>query len=69
MENSRNVMLVADSMKFTRSAPVRIGHMSQIDSFVTDKPPPEPIAELCRHNGVSLEIVEADGLENGEAKP
>ena len=28
--NARSVMLVADSTKFTRSAPVRIAHMSQI---------------------------------------
>jgi DeoR family glycerol-3-phosphate regulon repressor len=69
MENSRSVILVADSMKFTRSAPVRIGHISQVDNFVTDRPPPEPVVELCRHNGVSLEVVEADGLESVEAKP
>ena len=27
MQNARNVMLVADAMKFTRTAPVRIGHL------------------------------------------
>ena len=27
----RNVMLVADAMKFTRTAPVRIGHLSEVD--------------------------------------
>jgi DeoR family glycerol-3-phosphate regulon repressor len=69
MENSRSVILVADSMKFTRSAPVRIGHISQVDSFVTDLPPPESVVELCRHNGVSLEVVATDGLESVEAKP
>ena len=56
MKNSRNVMLVSDSMKFTRSAPVRIGHLSQIDVFVTEKTPPEIIADLCEHNGVKIEI-------------
>ena len=56
MKNSRNVMLVSDSMKFTRSAPVRIGHLSQIDVFVTEKTPPEIIADLCKHNGVKIEI-------------
>lgn len=68
MENSRSLILVADSMKFTRSAPVRIGHISQVDNFVTDRPPPEPIIELCRHNGVSLDVVEADGPENFETR-
>ncbi len=41
IENARNVILVSDSMKFTRSAPVRIGHISQVDIFVTDRTPPE----------------------------
>ncbi len=31
LNNARNVILVSDAMKFTRSAPVRIGHMSQVD--------------------------------------
>ena len=35
--NARQVILVSDRMKFTRSAPVRIGHISQIDVFVTDQ--------------------------------
>ncbi len=56
--NSRNIILVADAMKFTRSAPVRIGHLSQIDVFVTDRPPPEAIIELCQHSGVELDIAD-----------
>ena len=57
VENSRNVILACDSMKFTRSAPVRIGHISQVGVFVTDRPPPETVAEACRHGGVRIEIV------------
>jgi DeoR family glycerol-3-phosphate regulon repressor len=57
ISNARNVILVTDAMKFTRSAPVRIGHLKQVDVFVTDRPPPEAILELCRHNGVTVEIV------------
>ncbi|NMD07457.1 MAG: DeoR/GlpR transcriptional regulator [Phyllobacteriaceae bacterium] len=60
--NSRNVILVADNMKFTRSAPVRIGHLSDVDTFVTDQLPPESVVEVCRHKGVKLEIA---GLEQG----
>jgi DeoR family glycerol-3-phosphate regulon repressor len=58
MQNARNVMLVTDSMKFTRTAPVRIGHLSDVDIFVTDRVPPEPVVELCKHNGVRLEIAD-----------
>lgn len=56
IKNARYVILVADEMKFTRTAPVRIGHISQIDCFVTDRQPPESIAEICEHNGVRLEV-------------
>ncbi|MCP4380702.1 MAG: DeoR/GlpR transcriptional regulator [Hyphomicrobiales bacterium] len=64
IKNARHVILVADAMKFTRTAPVRIGHLSQIDSFVTDRVPPEPITDICRHNGVALEIV--PGFDDGD---
>jgi DeoR family transcriptional regulator, glycerol-3-phosphate regulon repressor len=57
MANSRKVILVADSTKFTRSAPVRIGHLSQVGTFVTDAPPPDTIADICRENGVAIELV------------
>lgn len=60
VSNARNVMLVSDAMKFTRSAPVRIGHLSQVDIFVTDRRPPDSIIELCQHNGVQLEIAGDD---------
>ena len=59
LTNARNVILVSDAMKFTRTAPVRIGHLSNIDIFVTDRTPPEAIVNLCQHNGVSLEIADA----------
>ena len=60
MQNARSVMLVADTTKFTRTAPVRIGYLSDVDVFVTDRPPPEPVAEYCSTKGVALKI--ADGL-------
>jgi DeoR family glycerol-3-phosphate regulon repressor len=59
MQNARNVMLVADAMKFTRSAPVRIGHLSDVNVFVTDRAPPEPVVAFCNDHGVRLEIAEA----------
>lgn len=54
--NARHVMLVADNMKFSRNAPVRLGHMADVDMLVTDLPPPEPIMELCRQKGVSVRL-------------
>lgn len=67
MQNSRNVILVSDSMKFSRSAPVRIGHISQVDIFVTDIQPPDPIAELCKHKGVQIDVVGTQSEINNEA--
>jgi DeoR family glycerol-3-phosphate regulon repressor len=67
MQNSRSVILVSDAMKFSRSAPVRIGHLSQVDVFVTDKQPPEPIVDLCKHKGVQIEIVDVATGQDAEA--
>jgi DeoR family glycerol-3-phosphate regulon repressor len=39
ISNARHVVLAADSTKHERTAPVRIGHISQIHSFVTDRCP------------------------------
>jgi DeoR family glycerol-3-phosphate regulon repressor len=59
IENARKVILVADAIKFTRSAPVRIAHISEIDIFVTDRALPQPVADACRKSDVRVEIVES----------
>jgi DeoR family glycerol-3-phosphate regulon repressor len=64
MGNARQVILVSDRLKFERSAPVRIGHISQIDVFVTDQLVSAPIVELCRTHGVR--VVEARPPESEE---
>jgi DeoR family glycerol-3-phosphate regulon repressor len=60
IENARHVILVADAMKFTRSAPVRIGHIAQVDVFVTDRTPPAAFLDVCRRDGVAVEIAAAE---------
>jgi len=55
--NARSVILVADSTKFTRSAPVRIAHMSQIQTFVTDAALPSGLANICHSRGI--QVIEA----------
>jgi DeoR family glycerol-3-phosphate regulon repressor len=57
IENARRVILVADHTKLERFAPVRIGHLSQIDVFVTDTMPSLRLRELCKLEGI--ELVEA----------
>ncbi len=55
--NARHVILVCDSTKFERSAPVRIAHISQVNTFVTDRCPSEAVRRICGENAV--ELVEA----------
>ncbi len=76
--NARSVMLVADSTKFSRSAPVRIAHISQIQTFITDPGIPPRFRTLCHERGIEVietgpkslvdKIDDAD-LESGEALP
>ncbi|MEZ5925832.1 MAG: DeoR/GlpR family DNA-binding transcription regulator [Hyphomicrobiaceae bacterium] len=56
MESARRSILVADSMKYERTAPVRIGHISDLDHFVTDRPPPERIVAICREHEVAVDV-------------
>ena len=60
LEQARTRVLVADVMKFERRAPVQIGHLSDIDIFVTDAAPPKGICDICKAHKVQLEIAEAD---------
>lgn len=54
IDNARTVMLVADRLKLERAAPVRIAHIAEVDTFVTDELPSEALAARCREAGVSV---------------
>jgi DeoR family glycerol-3-phosphate regulon repressor len=58
IENARHVILVADLMKLERNAPVRIGHISQINTIVIDGELPEKLGAICREHGVNVVIAE-----------
>lgn len=58
MECARKSILVADSMKLERTAPVRIGHISELDYFVTDVPLPPRLRDICRDNEVQVETAD-----------
>ncbi len=64
IECARNTILVADAMKFERSAPVRIGHLSQINCFVTDKPLPDQISRICAEHDLQVVIANATDPPN-----
>ena len=62
IQNSRKRFLVADAIKFTRHAPVRIAEMSDMTAFFTDRTPPEKIGAMCREHGVKMHIAGSDGV-------
>ncbi|MBV2182950.1 MAG: DeoR/GlpR family DNA-binding transcription regulator [Rhizobium sp.] len=52
--NARHVILVSDASKFERTAPVRIGHISQVHTFITDHCPIDSIRRICAESDVHL---------------
>ncbi len=52
--NARKVFLAADASKFERSAPVRIGSLTDLDALYTDRAPPAPIRRLCSEHGIAV---------------
>lgn len=59
IDNARHVILVADLMKLERNAPVRIGHISQINTLVTDGELPQELRSICRDHGVEIVIAQS----------
>ncbi|MCF6249006.1 MAG: DeoR family transcriptional regulator [Desulfobacula sp.] len=54
IENSRKVFLTADHSKFGRNAMVKLGHIKEIDTLITDKAPPQQLMEVIKNNNVNL---------------
>ena len=57
--NARHVILVSDRTKFERTAPVRIAHLSQVDTFITDRCEIPAIRRICVESEV--ELIETSG--------
>lgn len=56
INNARKVILVADSNKFERIAPVRIGNISEVDYLITDQPPSEAFNDYCESHSVRVVV-------------
>ena len=61
-ECSRKLILVADDIKFERTAPMVIGNISEIDILVTNIQPSPEITNLCNTN--NIEIIVATSSNN-----
>ena len=57
---ARQSILVADSIKLERTAPVRIGHIAELDHFVTERAPPRPFQRICGEHGVQIDLAVSD---------
>ncbi len=58
IRRARSVILVTDSLKFQRRAPITIAGLDQIDYLVTDSGLPPGIETLCADQNVRLEVVD-----------
>lgn len=56
VQNAKHVILAADSTKFSASAPVSIGSMADVHTFVTDRMKDPARRALC--DGCDVEVIE-----------
>ena len=56
-ERSRKLILVADDIKFERTAPMVIGNISEIDILVTNNQPSPEITNICNENNIEIIVV------------
>lgn len=56
IRQARSVVLVTDSMKLERTAPVKVGTLEDIDIMITDDGISPEFSELCRLNNVDVRI-------------
>jgi DeoR family transcriptional regulator, glycerol-3-phosphate regulon repressor len=56
--NSSQVFLVSDHSKFGRNPMVRLGNLSDLDAFFTDRQPPPAIGDLLEKSDVRLHVAD-----------
>ena len=56
---ARKAFLVVDSSKFTRTAPVRIASLSELDAVFTDAPFPDDLCQRCDGWGTAVHLAPA----------
>ncbi len=57
IENARHVILVADAIKLERTAPIRISHVSRINTIITNAKLPKRLEKTCATHEVRVIIV------------
>lgn len=59
VEHSRHVMLAADASKIARNAMCRLGPISLVDDWFTDRAPPDPLAEVLAAGKTRVHVAQA----------
>jgi len=54
--NARRRVLLADHTKFSRVATCKVAHVSELDTLITDRPPPQQIVAMLHEVGCKLII-------------
>ena len=66
LKNARQRILVCDSAKFLRRAPVRICGIEELDVMVTDRPPPSSFMAAAQRAGTRIIVTDSmDGRGHG----
>jgi DeoR family glycerol-3-phosphate regulon repressor len=65
---SRRKFVVADHSKFDGDAMVTLAHVSAVDAFFTDRPPPPPIARALDAAGVRLFVPDDVSSDRGDER-
>lgn len=69
IQNAHHVILAADNTKFTRTAPVRIGHISQINTFVTGHINSPKLKKIIHDANIkTIEIYPEEGASDLESE-
>ncbi|MEQ3672956.1 DeoR/GlpR family DNA-binding transcription regulator [Pseudophaeobacter sp.] len=64
LKNARRTILLCDGSKFSRSAPVRICGLADLDVVITDQRPPAPFCEAARAAGTQILCTESQEIKN-----
>lgn len=68
IKQSRSVILVADSMKFARKAPIKICNLADIDHLLTDSNISDEALQMCQSLEVATQVAQVHDTEAPKAE-
>jgi DeoR family transcriptional regulator, fructose operon transcriptional repressor len=68
MDSASRVVLLIDSSKTERTAPVRLAELDRITTLITDRPLPRKVHEACAKNRVDIVVAESSEAAGSQAQ-